>query len=76
MATYQFYTKSGCGLCEEMLAELLELGFDAAEIELVDIEQRAELMALYGAKIPVFENAGKELAAGRLNDQTRAALRP
>ncbi|MDD9892737.1 MAG: glutaredoxin family protein [Gammaproteobacteria bacterium] len=75
MATYRFYTKAGCGLCEEMLEEVLALGVPESELEFVDIEQRPELAALYGVKIPVIERGGVELAAGRLNDQSRAALR-
>lgn len=76
MAAYHFYSRTGCGLCDEMYQELLQLGLDPAQLQCVDIDQRPELAALYGAKVPVLERDGKEIAAGRLNDQSRLALRP
>lgn len=76
MALFKLYTRSGCCLCEEMYAALAERGFAPADIELVDIDQQPELAALYGARIPVLEKGGLELAAGRLSAQSMAALRP
>lgn len=76
MAQYQFYTRQGCGLCEEMLAELASLGIQQESLDLIDIDQRPELRALYGNKVPVLETQGRELAYGRLSEESRRALRP
>jgi hypothetical protein len=76
MARYQLYSRQGCGLCDEMFEELLSLGISQDAIELIDIDQRPELRALYGNKIPVLEAQGGELASGRLSDESRRAVRP
>lgn len=75
MASFKIYTRTGCCLCEEMHEALIQAGIVPSDIELIDIDQRPELVALYGARIPVLEKSGLELAAGRLSGQSMSALR-
>lgn len=48
-------TRPECGLCEEMLAELMALGQRLAlpRLSVVDVDSDAELQRRYGLKIPV-----------------------
>ena len=61
------YTKPGCGLCEEMKAEMSKAGcaglYTLAE---VDIESDAELLARYQHEIPVLFINGVEAFRHRL----------
>lgn len=69
------FTRTGCGLCEEMLSEVIaHTRLSLADIELVDIDLRPELKALYGNRIPVLEKAGVELAAGRISPEALSQL--
>lgn len=71
----KLFTRADCGLCEEMLSEvILHTGLSLADIELIDIDMRPELKALYGKRIPVLEKAGVELAAGRISPQALSQL--
>jgi hypothetical protein len=59
--TLTLYFRSGCSLCEEMQLELFQAqqryGY---ELQLVDVDSRAELMADYGHKVPVLTATGGE----------------
>jgi len=44
------YTRGGCGLCDDMKAELVRRGYRVRE---VDIDQDAALVAKYGWDVPV-----------------------
>ncbi len=57
------YTRPGCGLCNEMKAELERRGYQVYE---VDIDQDPELKRKYGHDIPVAVLDGKVLAKHRL----------
>lgn len=71
----KLFTRAGCGLCEEMLSEVMQhTGLSLVDIELIDIDTRPELKALYGNRIPVLEKAGVELAAGRISPQALSQL--
>lgn len=57
------YYRSGCALCEEMQGELLaaqpRYGF---ELEMIDVDRSAALVADYGHKVPVLTTAqGEEI---------------
>ena len=70
VAELTLYTRTGCGLCEEMLEAILtQTSIALPDIDLVDIDSRPELLALYANRIPVLEQSGIELAAGRLGPQ-------
>ena len=58
------YTKPGCHLCEQALAELERLRRRYPhELRLVDITTDADLMRAYGERIPVLSIEGREWAA-------------
>lgn len=64
METVTLYTRSGCGLCDDMKAELERRGYLVRE---VDIDRDPELTSRYGRDIPVVIRAdGTELARHRL----------
>ena len=61
------YTKRGCGLCEEMKAEMQNAGVDELyTLEEVDIEKDADLFARYRYEIPVLCVNGAEAFRHRL----------
>ncbi len=60
----QVYTRAGCGLCVEAVVMLKEEGF---RVELIDVEQDADLTDRYGSLIPVVVIDGKERFRGRVN---------
>ena len=61
------YTKPGCGLCEEMKAEMSKAGCTALyTLEEVDIESEPELFARYQYEIPVLFINGVEAFRHRL----------
>ncbi|MBN8564352.1 MAG: glutaredoxin family protein [Leptolyngbya sp. UWPOB_LEPTO1] len=52
----RFYHRDGCHLCEQAL-ELLQAAGLAQGLNLVDIDEDAQLGADYGLRIPVLERA-------------------
>ena len=59
------YTRSACGLCDDMKAELVRRGYRVRE---VDIDQDADLVAKYGWDVPVVVRLdGRLLAMHRLS---------
>ena len=68
---FVLYSRPGCCLCEEMLAEL-----DAAArrrsgypIEVLDVDADAATRARYGHKIPVLLFGGELVCHGRLDTE-------
>ena len=58
------YTKPGCHLCEQALADLARLQRRFPhELRLVDITVEPELMRDYGERIPVLSINGREQGA-------------
>ncbi len=72
MIVLTVYSRPGCHLCEDMVAELEPLVTGRAEVEVVDISDDGELTAKYGLSIPVLEAEGQELSRYRL-DRERLA---
>jgi glutaredoxin len=70
------YTKPGCGLCEEMKAQMLSANCDDLyTLEEVDIEEDAELFARYRYEIPVLFINDVEAFRHRLSaDEFRAYI--
>jgi hypothetical protein len=68
------YTKAGCGLCEEMKAEISAAGCsELYTLEELDIEKNGELFAKYQYEIPVLCVNGVEAFRHRLRaDEFRA----
>jgi hypothetical protein len=60
-------SRPGCGLCEEMQAEVDRLlGEKAREWEIVDVGSDPELAARYGESIPILFVNGRLFAKTRL----------
>jgi len=70
------YTKTRCGLCEEMKAEMKNAGVEELyTLEEVDIEKDAELFSRYRYDIPVLCINGVEAFRHRLKpDEFKAYL--
>lgn len=70
------YTRPGCGLCEEMKAEMSKAGCDELySLEEVDIENAVELLARYQYEIPVLIVNGVEAFRHRVRpDEFKAYL--
>jgi hypothetical protein len=65
---FLLYSRPGCGLCEEMLAELQALpAARAIPIEMIDVDSDSSARARYGHKIPVLLYAGELVCHGRLD---------
>jgi hypothetical protein len=64
-------SRAGCSLCDELLAELVDLAGDAAsDIQVQDIGGDTELERQFGSRIPVLLIEGEFVCAYRL-DMTR-----
>ena len=61
------YSRPGCHLCDEMLAELEPLVTGRARVEVVDISQDAVLSKRFGVLIPVLMHGSEELSRYRLD---------
>ena len=64
MATVVVYSRPGCHLCEEALAQIVALHEDGYRFELheVDIESHDLLLRRYLERIPVVEVDGAEVS--------------
>jgi hypothetical protein len=76
MTAWTVYTRAGCSLCEELMAELAGiLGPAAADVAVVDITDNPELETRYGRRIPVLLADGDFVCAYRLDhERVRAYL--
>jgi Glutaredoxin-like domain (DUF836) len=67
---FVLYSRPGCGLCEELKAELVRLpaarGYPLDEI---DVDADAATRARFGHKIPVLLFAGEMVCHGRLDPE-------
>jgi len=60
----RLYSKPGCHLCEQALADLEQLQKRVPHVlELVDISDDAQLMSTYGERIPVLSVGEREYSA-------------
>jgi hypothetical protein len=65
---FTLYSRAGCGLCEEMLAELQRLPAARGHaVDLVDVDADAADRVRYGHKVPVLEFGGELVCHGRLD---------
>jgi len=70
---FRLYSRPGCGLCEELLAELARVPAAAAyPIEIVDVDRDPAARVRYGHKIPVLLFAGELVCQGRLDHEELA----
>lgn len=59
MTPLRIYSRPGCHLCEQLLEDLMPLVRGRLEIEVVNIDDDADLGREYGTRIPVIEFAGQ-----------------
>ena len=62
MIVLTLYTRPGCHLCDELLAELEPMVEDKARVEIVDISDDETLSRRFGLLIPVLMHGDEELA--------------
>ena len=74
---FVLYSRAGCHLCDEMLAELAPLlEGRAVAVRVVDVDGNRELKRRYGLRIPVLTVDGDEICSARLvPERIRALLR-
>lgn len=71
--------RDGCGLCDEMIADLQKLGRSLAlpPMEIVDVDSDPELQRRFGVQVPVLLLDGTKVCHFRLDeDELRRLLRP
>jgi hypothetical protein len=67
---FVLYSRPGCGLCEEMRAELDRLpAAQGYPLEVRDVDADAAARVRYGHKIPVLLFAGELVCHGRLDTE-------
>jgi hypothetical protein len=67
------YSRPGCHLCEKLIEDLLPLIRDRAELEVLNIDTRADWTEAYGSLIPVVELNGRALCHYHLDRGTVVA---
>jgi len=69
------WSRAGCLLCEEFIAELAGLAGTAFEVQ--DVDADPETRSRYGARVPVLTADGREVCAVHLDSRgVRALLAP
>jgi Glutaredoxin-like domain (DUF836) len=67
---FVLYSRPGCGLCEEMRAELDRLpAARGYPLEVLDVDADSDTRSRYGHKIPVLLFAGELVCHGRLDTE-------
>jgi len=67
---FVLYSRPGCGLCEEMRADLDRLAAARGyPLDVIDVDAEAGTRARYGHKIPVLLFAGELVCHGRLDPE-------
>ena len=65
---FQLYSRTGCGLCEEMLSELSAFPeVQRLGVDVLDVDADAAAKVRYGHKIPVLLFAGELVCHGHLD---------
>jgi hypothetical protein len=65
---FLLYSRSGCGLCDEMLSELAAMPeVTAIGVEVADVDANAAAQGRYGHKVPVLLLGGELVCHGRLD---------
>ena len=67
---FVLYSRPGCGLCEEMRAELDRLpAAQGYPLDVLDVDADSDIRVRYGHKIPVLLFAGELVCHGRLDPE-------
>jgi thioredoxin reductase (NADPH) len=61
------YSRRGCHLCDDLLAELEPLCRDRAQIVVRDVDTEADWVAAYGDAVPVLCEGEREICRYRLD---------
>jgi hypothetical protein len=70
---FVLYSRSGCGLCEELMAELALVPAAAAyPLQIIDVDRDPAARVRYGHKIPVLLFGGELVCHGRLDREELA----
>jgi hypothetical protein len=70
---FVLYSRPGCGLCEELKAELARVPAAAGyPIDVIDVDSDAAARVRYGHKVPVLLFAGELVCHGRLDREELA----
>lgn len=72
--TIYVYSRRGCHLCEVLLEELLPLARGRLDIEVRDIDSRADWKERFDVRIPVVEFEGEVLCQHRLDQRAIDAI--
>ena len=59
MAALRVYSRQGCHLCEELIEALLPLVRGRLDVEVCDIDTRADWRERYDTRVPVVEYDGE-----------------
>jgi hypothetical protein len=74
MTPLRIYSRPGCHLCEQLLLDLMPLVRGRLEIEVVNIDDDADLGREYGTRIPVIEFAGQFICQYTLDESAIRAI--
>lgn len=74
MTPLRIYSRPGCHLCEQLLEDLMPLVRGRLEIEVVNIDDDADLGREYGTRIPVIEFAGQFICQYTLDESAIRAI--
>ena len=67
---FVLYSRPGCGLCEELQAELARLpAAQGYPLEVIDVDADAATRSRFGHKIPVLLFGGEMVCHGRLDTE-------
>jgi len=67
---FLLYSRPGCALCEEMLAELAAMpAAGAIAVDIINVDTDPAMRARYGHKIPVLLLAGELVCHGHLDPE-------
>ena len=68
MRSLRVYSREGCPLCDEMLAELTPWAVgQSLAVEVVDVDADPALARRYGLKVPLLEWCGETVCFGHLD---------
>ena len=65
--TIRVYSRTGCHLCEKLIEALLPLVRDRLQVEVLDIDTRADWLRRFDTRVPVVEYDGRIVCQYRLD---------
>ena len=75
MPVLHVFSRRGCHLCDVLVEELLPMVRGLLDVEVHDIDTRADWRKAYDVRVPVVEYQGRVLCEHRLNRAAIAELR-